>query len=92
MEDETIFCRCEDVTWGEIRRHLQNGWTDPEEIKRLTRAGMGRCQGLTCRDLILTEIARFRGLSPSQVSPPSFRPPAGPVPLGVIAGGDAEDE
>ena len=69
MKDEIILCRCEDVTWGEIREHLQNGWTDPEEIKRLTRAGMGRCQGTTCRNLILKEIARFQGKKEGQAFP-----------------------
>jgi NAD(P)H-nitrite reductase large subunit len=90
MKDEIILCRCEDVTWGEIREHLQNGWTEVEEIKRLTRAGMGRCQGMTCRHLILQEIARFQGKREGQIAPFTFRPPAIPVPLGLMGG--AEDD
>ena len=29
MKDETIICRCEDVTWGEIRQALEKGYTTP---------------------------------------------------------------
>jgi NAD(P)H-nitrite reductase large subunit len=90
MEDEIILCRCEDVTWGEIREHLQNGWTDAEEIKRLTRAGMGRCQGMTCRNLIAKEIAGFQGKKEGRFPPFTFRPPAVPVSLGLL--GESEDD
>ena len=72
MEDEIILCRCEDVTWGENQEHLQNGWTDAEEIKRLTRAGMGRCQGMTCRNLIAKEIAGFQGRKEGKSHPSPF--------------------
>ncbi len=44
MDDDTIICRCEDITWGEIRKQLDKGYTTLDEIKRITRAGMGPCQ------------------------------------------------
>lgn len=41
--DETLLCRCEDVTVGRVRQF--NGWRD---AKLQTRCGMGTCQGRIC--------------------------------------------
>jgi D-hydroxyproline dehydrogenase subunit alpha len=41
--DETLLCRCEDVTLGRARQF--SGW---REAKLLTRCGMGACQGRVC--------------------------------------------
>lgn len=41
--DETLLCRCEDVTLGRVRQF--NGWRD---AKLQTRCGMGACQGRIC--------------------------------------------
>ena len=45
--DEAIICRCERVTAGEIRELVAKGVTDENEIKALTRTGMGACQSKT---------------------------------------------
>ena len=42
-EDDTLVCRCEDVTYERIRRC--SGW---REAKLHTRCGMGPCQGRVC--------------------------------------------
>ena len=41
--DETVVCRCEDVSLGRMRRY--GNW---REAKLQTRCGMGACQGRTC--------------------------------------------
>jgi NADPH-dependent 2,4-dienoyl-CoA reductase/sulfur reductase-like enzyme len=41
--DETLLCRCEDVTIGRVRQF--SGW---REAKLLSRCGMGACQGRVC--------------------------------------------
>lgn len=41
--DETLICRCEDVTLGRLKRF--NGWRD---AKLQSRCGMGACQGRVC--------------------------------------------
>lgn len=84
-EDRTVICRCEDVTLGEIRRLVGEGVRTLDEIKRLTRAGMGLCQGRTCRHLILQEVSRLTGVPVEELAMPTFRPPTRPVKLGVIA-------
>jgi len=83
---ETIVCRCEDVTLADIRRVIAEGAGTADDIKRLTRAGMGLCQGRTCRHLILQELAAATGTPIEKLTVPTFRPPTRPVLLGVIAG------
>ena len=41
--DETLLCRCEDVTMGRVKQF--SGW---REAKLLSRCGMGACQGRVC--------------------------------------------
>lgn len=64
---DTVVCRCEDVTHGELRRKAH--W---EEAKLHTRCGMGACQGRTCAPI----TAALYGWSP-----PAPRPPLLPTPL-----------
>lgn len=91
VEDQTIICRCEDLTLGEIRQLIARGFHTIDEIKRISRAGMGQCQGRTCRALIAAEIAKATGLSMEEIMMPTFRPPTKGVKLGVLAGGDGND-
>ena len=49
-EDDNIYvCRCEEVTVGDIKRAIAVGADSLKAIKMRTHAGMGVCQGMTCR-------------------------------------------
>jgi len=85
MDDETIICRCERVKVGEIRALIQAGARDMNEIKAVTRAGMGSCGGKTCSPLIL-RLFREEGIPPEEVTKNVQRPLFMEVPLGVFAG------
>ncbi len=52
LPDEAIICRCERVTAGEIRYWINKGIRDLNQLKAITRAGMGACGSKTCRELI----------------------------------------
>ncbi|MEW6546063.1 MAG: (2Fe-2S)-binding protein [Bacillota bacterium] len=91
-DQDVVICRCEDVTLAEIRRLVAEGACTLDEIKRLTRAGMGLCQGRTCRHLILQEVSRLTGVPVEELVLPTFRPPTRPVKLGVIARAAAAHE
>lgn len=91
MDDQTIICRCEDLTLGEIRQLIAQGFHTIDEIKRISRAGMGQCQGRTCRALIAAEIAKATGVPIGEIEMPTFRPPTKGIKLGVLAGGDGND-
>ena len=84
--DEVLVCRCEEVTAGELRRHVRSGCLGPNQLKSFTRCGMGPCQGRQC-SLTATElIAAERGVSVEQVGYLRIRPPLKPITLGELAG------
>lgn len=79
-----IICRCQDVTEEEIVAAIRQGATTIDEIKRLVRAGMGPCQGRTCRRLVSQIISRELQIPMKDVYPPTFRPPNRPVPFKLV--------
>jgi len=82
---QTMICRCEDITREMILKCIEDGYKTLDEIKRVTRAGMGPCQGRTCRQLIAAELSRYYGVAIEDVIMTTFRPPAKPISLGVLA-------
>jgi len=79
-----IICRCQDVTEEEIVNAIKQGATTIDEIKRLVRAGMGPCQGRTCRRLVTQIISRELKKPMAEIYPPTFRPPNIPVPFKLV--------
>lgn len=73
-DDKIIICRCSDVTLGEIRALIKQGYTSYDEIKRITRIGMGPCQGKTCSLLVLREISKITGKRLDELLPQTTRP------------------
>ncbi|MFO0998136.1 MAG: FAD-dependent oxidoreductase [Alphaproteobacteria bacterium] len=82
---DTIVCRCEDVTRGELDRAFDGAAHDVGAVKRLTRAGMGRCQGRYCGPLIARALAERSGTTPDDTWTFISRPPAKPMRLGAVA-------
>jgi len=85
-DNNTIVCRCEDITLADIRKVIADGYRTIDEVKRVTRAGMGPCQGRTCRMLIAQEISRHYKIPMEEVLMPIFRPLVKPVKLGSFLG------
>jgi Fe-S-cluster-containing hydrogenase component 2 len=85
LVDDTIICRCERVTLAEIKAVIQTGVRDMNEIKALTRAGMGACGGKTCNSLIKRAFSEL-GVPLEEVTDNVHRPLFVEVPLGVLAG------
>jgi sarcosine oxidase, subunit alpha len=83
--DEAIVCRCERVTAGEIRAAIRNGIRDMNQLKALTRAGMGACGSKTCRPMIW-RIFQEEGIDLGSVTDRVDRPLFVEVPIGVLAG------
>jgi len=81
-KENTMICRCEDITLAEISECIAEGYHTIDDIKRVTRAGMGPCQGRTCRSLIAQELSRHYKIPMEEVVMPTFRPPIKPVKLG----------
>ncbi|WP_144122958.1 NAD(P)/FAD-dependent oxidoreductase [Catellatospora sichuanensis] len=87
VTDDTVLCRCEEVTAGDIRRalcdHPHLGTANA--VKLLTRAGMGLCQGRSCQPAVCRLIAEQTGRSPEQIGAFTAQPPVKPVPLASLA-------
>ncbi|MFZ4410146.1 MAG: (2Fe-2S)-binding protein, partial [Paracraurococcus sp.] len=82
---ETVVCRCEDVTRGELDAAFDDGARDVNQMKHFTRCGMGPCQGRSCGD-VAAEILAARVGSRQAVGTWTGRPPLRPVPLGDLLG------
>lgn len=91
-EAETVLlCRCSEVTEQEVRQAVREGAKTVAAVKTRTRAGMGLCQGRTCRRLIARLIAEETGQQPSDLLPPTSRPPVRTISLAALAGGDDDE-
>ena len=83
-DDDTIVCRCERVSVGEIRKWIRSGVRDFNELKALTKVGMGACGGKTCTPLI-ERIFREEEIAIDEVTPGTKRPVFIEVPMGIFA-------
>jgi NADPH-dependent 2,4-dienoyl-CoA reductase/sulfur reductase-like enzyme/NAD-dependent dihydropyrimidine dehydrogenase PreA subunit len=83
--DEAIICRCERITAGEIRAAIRTGVRDINQLKALTRAGMGACGSKTCRPMIW-RIFQEEGIDAGTVTDRVDRPLFVEVPIGTLAG------
>jgi len=63
---------------------LRDGPLNQDQIKRLTRAGMGPCQSRRCREQVGLLLARAAGTTLDRIPLPTFRPPIRPLPLNVL--------
>ncbi|MGB5705474.1 MAG: NAD(P)/FAD-dependent oxidoreductase [Arenicellales bacterium] len=83
--DETIVCRCEEVSAGDIRSYVDLGCTGPNQTKSFGRPGMGPCQGRYCGLVVSELIADQRQVPVSEVGYYRIRPPIKPVTLAELA-------
>lgn len=84
-DDDMIICRCEEITKGEIKAAIRNGMHTVNGVKRITRAGMGLCQGQTCQRLVIQLIAEELRKSVADIEPTTARGPVRPLRLSVFA-------
>ncbi|MCB2102205.1 MAG: FAD-dependent oxidoreductase [Rhodobacterales bacterium] len=85
IADDTIVCRCEAVTAGEIRGLARRGCMGPNQARAFTRAGMGPCMGRQCGNSVGRLMAEELGQPVDQVGHYSARPPIKPVTLAQLA-------
>ena len=64
---------------------LEDGPANPDQIKRLTRAGMGVCQGRRCRDQVAMLLAIESNKPFGTIPLASHRAPVRPLPLKILA-------
>ena len=64
---------------------LGAGPPNPDQVKRLTRAGMGACQGRRCREQVACLLALGAGVDLSAVPLAGYRAPVRPISLALAA-------
>jgi thioredoxin reductase len=85
VTDETVVCRCEEVTGVQVRAAIADGARHVTEVRAATRCGMGLCQGRMCAPTVAALIATSAGVSPEAVGRLTARPPVRPVPVAALA-------
>ena len=83
--DEVAVCRCESVRAGPLRARIAAGADESGALKRLTRAGMGRCQGRYCAPRVAAWCAAARDETPNPFRLFAPRFPVKPVPAFALA-------
>ncbi|MFK0166765.1 FAD-dependent oxidoreductase [Rhizobium sp. NPDC090279] len=84
LADGTIICRCEGVTGGTLKAIIARGAADIATLKRLSRAGMGRCQSRYCGHMLANFAREERNAGEMQgfLAP---QMPLRPIPLAALA-------
>jgi thioredoxin reductase/bacterioferritin-associated ferredoxin len=84
-QEDTIVCRCEEVTAQDILDSVAIGATGPNQLKAYRRTGMGPCQGRLCGLTVTELMAEARGKSPEEIGYYRLRPPVKPITLAELA-------
>jgi thioredoxin reductase/bacterioferritin-associated ferredoxin len=84
-DDDTLVCRCEEVTAGQIRDAAAHGGMGPNQVKAKIRCGMGPCQGRMCGLTTAEIIAAERKCDVADIGNFRVRPPLKPMPLEALA-------
>lgn len=85
MPDDTIVCRCEEVTAGQVKALAVEWKGSLRAIKQCTRAGMGQCQGRICESTIARLTATASGRTLEGVGRDTARPQIKPVSLSALS-------
>ncbi|MEI8131050.1 MAG: NAD(P)/FAD-dependent oxidoreductase [Leptolinea sp.] len=92
--DDTVICRCEEITLGEVKSAVADGARTIGEVKMITRVGMGNCQGRMCEHSVAAAIKQALSaehVSPESVGHFSVRPPLHPIPEGFLSQATLEE-
>ncbi len=75
LEPETVICRCEEKTLLDLEMGFLKGAHDPNELKSLTRCGMGPCQGRQCGHTVSELLAKWQNKPVNEVGYYRLRSP-----------------
>lgn len=90
---DTIVCRCEEVTAGEVQGFLKDNphVSDVNAVKLGCRTGMGLCQGRYCQHTVMHMVASHCGRPVDQVGIFAAQAPVKPVAIAALAASPALD-
>jgi bacterioferritin-associated ferredoxin len=86
-EGDFSFCRCEEISYSEVRALLQEGgFHSITALRRFSRVGLGTCQGRFCQSMLREELAKASAREVGSIGAFRVRPPVRPVKLGRLGG------
>lgn len=86
LSDDTIVCRCEGISAGELRRVIRDeGAREANRAKAFSRVGMGRCQGRYCSHAAAEVIAHEAGVPLEQVGRLRGQAPVKPFAISTVS-------
>ncbi len=88
--DTTLVCRCESVELVDLRRSFAEGPLSAGAAKRLTRAGMGKCQGRYCSPSVVALASEAAGTPVGEFSGFAPQTPIRPVTIAEVAGSSGQ--
>lgn len=86
-ESDTLICRCEDVTAGQVCGFLKTHphVTSVNSVKLACRSGMGPCQGRYCQHTVAHLVSAERNIAVHQTGAYTAQAPIKPIPLTSLA-------
>ncbi|WP_249872828.1 (2Fe-2S)-binding protein [Oceanobacillus saliphilus] len=92
MIQNMLICRCEEVLLADIVASIENGAGTLKAIKMETRAGMGICQGRTCR-MLLEQVMDFHtDINVQEANNLSYNNPVRPISLANLSRSGKDSE
>lgn len=85
MDKSVIVCRCEEINIDEIETAIKSGAESFDDIKRLTRCGMGPCQSKVCLNSVREIISAYTGKPLEEIRPSRMRMPLKLVRMHALA-------
>lgn len=79
MDQNVVICRCQEVTYGDVLKAINDGARSVAGVKKRVGSGMGLCQGKYCEKLVARIIAQQTGISLEELLPDTRRAPTRPV-------------
>lgn len=92
MVENTIICRCEEITLKELQEAAKKYNSSARELKLLTRAGMGFCGGRTCRQAVDRILMDIKNEDPTDNIPLKVAPPVRPISLFDLGGAEKDEQ
>jgi D-hydroxyproline dehydrogenase subunit alpha len=78
-------CRCLSINYAQVKAGISEDTLSAGASKRISRVGMGRCQGRYCSPVIQKLISENSGYDISERSGFAPQIPIKPVEIGVVA-------
>lgn len=84
--------RSEQMSRRNLQTQLKDNPVNPNQVKRLTRAGTGTCQGRNCREQVALLLAEESNTDIADIPLSTYRPPLRPLPLNVMWPDDESED